>query len=153
MAARNPEYPITFRDLTVPEGSHIASTHPQHAELLACSYGGFVREGASAYAEATHERFRRVFAGLQQALFFQYDLTQPRGPGSRLVRTSLMRALVGDPGMTYLQEGVRMFGHPWQQQQQQERQEREGGAGCEAQAARTGESGDYAPLALSLIHI
>ena len=113
-SSRNPEYPATFRGMTAAEGMHVASTHPQHEALLACSYGGFVRESASTYGASTHAAFRRTFAGLQAAGFFQYDLAQPDGPNTKLRRTTVTRALVGDPGMTYLLGGVRMFAHPWE---------------------------------------
>ena len=44
---------------------------------------------------------------------FQYDVTQPMGPGTPLAVTKVTRTCVGDPGITYKYLGLRMFSHPW----------------------------------------
>jgi len=50
---------------------------------------------------------------LDEGGVFQYDVTQPMGPGTPLAVTKVTRTCVGDPGITYKYLGLRMFSHPW----------------------------------------
>ncbi|CAB9497616.1 fat mass and obesity associated [Seminavis robusta] len=45
--------------------------------------------------------------------FFQADITQPFGLGSKCAKTFVTRCLVGDTGTTYKYLGLRMFAYTW----------------------------------------
>ena len=50
---------------------------------------------------------------MQRHQFFQTDVTQPFGLGSKCAKTYVTRCLVGDHGTTYRYLGLRMFAHRW----------------------------------------
>jgi hypothetical protein len=66
-----------------------------------------------------HTGFRSALDGLDDAGIFQYDITQPMGPGTPCAVTKVTRTCVGEPGITYKYLGLRMFGHPWTDEEAQ----------------------------------
>ena len=77
------------------------------------SYLGFVKCSPSSFDQFFHDSFHRSFAGLDENQYFQYDITQPAGLGTKLATTLVSRCLVGEAGTTYKYLGIRMFSYPW----------------------------------------
>ena len=76
---------------------------------LNTSYKGFFYDRPSEISNRLHQQFESSFHGID-ALFL-YDIIQPGK--KRLMKTSVTRTLVGDPGSTYKYLGLRLFSHPW----------------------------------------
>ena len=91
----------------------ITEDHPQFEPCFKTSYKGFIKEESSELPDALHTGFRDALDALDEGGVFQYDVTQPMGPGTPLAVTKVTRTCVGDPGITYKYLGLRMFAHPW----------------------------------------
>lgn len=85
----------------------------QFEDCNATSYRGFVRESAAELPSELHDSFRESLNALDVGGVFQYDITQPMGPGSPCGITKVTRTCIGQPGITYKYLGLRMFAHPW----------------------------------------
>lgn len=91
----------------------LSQSHPDFATVVEQSYQGFAVQPASLYPSSFSTSYREALDALGSAGFYQYDMTQPAGLGTKIARTFVTRCLVGDPGMTYKYLGLRMFAHPW----------------------------------------
>jgi len=76
-------------------------------------YDGFIAQPPNAFENNFHSDFYEVFSEMEKKDYFQFDLTQPAGLGTKIAKTFVTRCLVGDPGTTYKYLGVRMFAHSW----------------------------------------
>jgi hypothetical protein len=47
-------------------------------------------------------RFRKALEDMEARGMFLFDLTQPAGLNTKVVRTFVTRCLVGEPGITYV---------------------------------------------------
>lgn len=88
-------------------------THPQYQQIIQTSYQGFALETTASYGEAFDEKIQHALEALDSQGFYQFDMTQPAGLGTKVARTFVSRCLVGEPGATYKYLGLRMFAHPW----------------------------------------
>jgi hypothetical protein len=109
---RIPTYPIPYK-LKNPCNRLIDSSHAEFGNLLQTSYEGFCIEEANKFDAEFHNEFQNALRTLDQLGFYQFDMTQPAGLGTKVAKTFVTRCLVGDPGMTYKYLGLRMFAHPW----------------------------------------
>lgn len=91
----------------------LSQSHPNFMTVLEQSYQGVAVEPVSMYPSSFSISYREALEALGTAGFYQYDMTQPAGLGTKISRTFVTRCLVGDPGMTYKYLGLRMFAHPW----------------------------------------
>lgn len=108
---RKPVYP---RSLNIPnENYFVTSSNTRFDELIQTSYPGFVAEDCADYPDSFSSSYKRALQDLDDAGFYQFDLTQPAGLGTKIAKTYVTRCLVGAPGMTYKYLGLRMFAHPW----------------------------------------
>jgi len=76
-------------------------------------YDGFIAQPPNAFENNFHSDFYEVLSEMEKKDYFQFDLTQPAGLGTKVAKTFVTRCLVGDPGTTYKYLGVRMFAHSW----------------------------------------
>jgi hypothetical protein len=76
-------------------------------------YKGCVLQRPEEFKPNFHNMFRKAMEGLEEDQYYQFDLTQPMGLGTRVAKTYVTRCLVGKPGITYKYLGLRMFAYPW----------------------------------------
>jgi hypothetical protein len=82
-------------------------------KILETCYQGFVLQNADSFTREFHDKFQGALKGLEGLHFYQFDLTQPAGLGTKVAKTFVTRCVVGEPGVTYKYLGLRMFGFPW----------------------------------------
>lgn len=86
----------------------------QHFDnVIQTCYEGFVRQPPTVFDDEFHSGFYQVLDEMEKKNFFQFDMTQPAGLGTKVARTFVTRCLVGEPGTTYKYLGLRMFSHSW----------------------------------------
>ena len=99
-----------------PDGASLAMGYlaPSHAEYEACvgqSYVGFHVDEPSVLPPALHEDVERALDALVALGHFHYDVL---AAGKTVSPTFVQRTLVGDRGMTYHYQKLRIFAHPWE---------------------------------------
>lgn len=82
-------------------------------KIIETCYEGFAIQNSDAFPREFHDKFQKAMKGLETLGFYQFDMTQPAGLGTKVARTFVTRCIVGEPGMTYKYLGLRMFGFPW----------------------------------------
>uniref|UniRef100_A0A7S3LM41 Alpha-ketoglutarate-dependent dioxygenase FTO n=1 Tax=Aplanochytrium stocchinoi TaxID=215587 RepID=A0A7S3LM41_9STRA len=87
---------------------------PDDADYKACvksSYCGFeIKSASQCLKPEIHKNFQKALMTMQRAGLFHYDLVQF---GTTVNSTRVQRVLVGEPGMTYLYQKLRLFALPW----------------------------------------
>jgi alpha-ketoglutarate-dependent dioxygenase FTO len=106
-------FPPEFSTFKGHKDRFVRPTDKQFADIVKTSYNGFVLGKPEVFKPAFHDSFRSALELLETDNFYQFDLTQPTGLGTKVAKTFVTRCLVGDPGITYKYLGLRMFGHPW----------------------------------------
>ena len=110
---RETVYPVTITDIDGPWDRFVTPADSNLSHILKTSYDGFVVSKADQFKRAFHNDFRSAMEGLDTEGFYQFDITQPAGLGTKVARTFVTRCLVGDAGTTYKYLGLRMFSIPW----------------------------------------
>lgn len=112
---RLPVYPRSFPMPTssAAQQGFIEPHHKSFQKILETCYEGFSIQQQDAFPREFHDKFQRAMKGLESLGFYQFDMTQPAGLGTKVARTFVTRCIVGEPGMTYKYLGLRMFGFPW----------------------------------------
>lgn len=101
------KYPIVdCKDFVYP-------SNPHYGKIIQAAYEGFALETTDDYGEDLDQQFQAALEALDEQGFYQFDMTQPAGLGTKVARTFVSRCLVGEEGMTYKYLGLRMFSHPW----------------------------------------
>lgn len=103
----------TLLSKPLPTDYFVLEDHPRYQELIEGPYSGFQIEQPGTYPDQLGDSYKRALMELDNLNYYQYDMTQPAGLGTKIARTFVSRCLVGDPGMTYKYLGLRMFAHPW----------------------------------------
>jgi len=109
---RIPVYPNSYK-LQKPQNRLIDASHPEFDDIVKTSYEGFSIENSDAFSPEFNEQFQTALREFDGMGYYQFDMTQPAGLGTKVARTFVTRCLVGDPGITYKYLGIRMFAHPW----------------------------------------
>ena len=104
-------YPQPYRSLEL--GRFIEPYDSDYKKILKTAYDGFEICHPTIFNEDFHVSFLSSFEGLDKGGYFQYDITQPAGLGTKLAKTFVTRCLVGEAGITYKYLGLRMFSLPW----------------------------------------
>jgi mRNA N6-methyladenine demethylase len=86
---------------------------PTYEKVMQTCYSGCVLQEPEKFKPKFHTQFRQAMEGLEDESFYQFDLTQPMGLGTKVAKTYVTRCLVGKPGITYKYLGLRMFAYPW----------------------------------------
>eukprot|EP00873_Tetraselmis_striata_P039668 jgi/Tetstr1/459932/TSEL_005271.t1 len=85
---------------------------PAFAAARAACYAGFEHDGADAFPEALHAETERALAAMSAAGLFHYDIVSA---GKAVSSTFCERTLLGNAGMTYHYQRLRIFAYPWGQ--------------------------------------
>ena len=91
---------------------------PSHAEYERCmktSYLGFHVDDPSALPEKTHREIARAFERMASDGIFHRDVL---AAGKSVSPTFVSRTLLGERGMTYHYQRLRIFAHPWDEETQ-----------------------------------
>lgn len=83
---------------------------PAFAAARAACYAGFEHDGADAFPEALHAETERALASMSAAGLFHYDIVSA---GKAVSSTFCERTLLGNAGMTYHYQRLRIFAYPW----------------------------------------
>lgn len=110
---RDTQYPPTISNFNGPWDRFIYPTDLTYNKILDECYKGFVVSEPECFSTQFHDNFKKSFEGLDVEGFYQYDITQPAGLGTKTAKTFVTRCLVGDAGITYKYLGLRMFSVPW----------------------------------------
>jgi hypothetical protein len=110
---RETVYPPAVSDSSGPWDRFLTPADPNFAEVLKTSYDGLVVSTRDKFKPSFHTEFESAMRGLDEEGFYQFDVTQPAGLGTKLAKTFVTRCLVGEPGTTYKYLGLRMFSIPW----------------------------------------
>lgn len=82
---RPPKYPLSFtKPLDPPVTGFVSETHPIFNEILCESYEGFAIENTECFEESFHEKFQRALKDLESEGYYQFDMTQPAGLGTKV---------------------------------------------------------------------
>lgn len=109
---RKTMYPGAYT-LSFPKNRFVIPSDKHFDQILSTCYSGLVRTPPTAFSAHFHEKFHNACKALDVKGMYQFDLTQPTGLGTKVVRTFVSRCLVGCPGITYKYLGLRMFAFPW----------------------------------------
>eukprot|EP00606_Chrysophyceae_sp_TOSAG23-5_P000243 GSChrysophyteH2.ASY1.ANO1.29.1 assembled CDS len=114
---RVPEPPPTCPvELQLPKSDcdrFVIPADPTYEKVMETCYPGCVLQEPEKFKPKFHTQFRQAMEGLEDESFYQFDLTQPMGLGTKVAKTYVTRCLVGKPGITYKYLGLRMFAYPW----------------------------------------
>jgi hypothetical protein len=110
---RETEYPESVLNCTGPWDRFVTPNDPTMGNILNTSYKGLVVCPPCDFEDKFHADFQASMEGLDQDGFYQFDITQPAGLGTKSAKTYVTRCLVGDEGTTYKYLGLRMFSIPW----------------------------------------
>jgi alpha-ketoglutarate-dependent dioxygenase FTO len=110
---RETVYPPSMSDCGGPWDRFVTPEDPELPNILATSYDGCVVSTADKFKPSFHAEFQAAMEGLDREGYYQFDLTQPAGLGTKMAKTFVTRCLVGDAGTTYKYLGLRMFSIPW----------------------------------------
>lgn len=105
-------YPAKYTS-SFPSDRFITPSDPQYSDILSSCYAGLVVADPPSFPASFHETFYHSCKALDVKGMYQFDMTQPTGLGTKVVRTFVSRCLVGIPGITYKYLGLRMFAFPW----------------------------------------
>jgi hypothetical protein len=83
---------------------------PGFEDCLRHSYDGFVHDQPSAFPAELHEAVERALEEMTSARLFHYDIVSA---GKAVSSTFCERTLLGDEGMTYHYQRLRIFAYPW----------------------------------------
>mmetsp|Transcript_2265 Transcript_2265/g.3304 ORF Transcript_2265/g.3304 Transcript_2265/m.3304 type:complete len:516 (-) Transcript_2265:36-1583(-) len=100
--------PLAFGEKGLGKTKFLGERERSFASCLKRSYCGFEREKLASKALA--KRVEKSLERLRACGYFHYDLVQY---GSKVNVTRVQRTLVGNEGMTYLYQKLRLFALPW----------------------------------------
>ena len=83
---------------------------PEYAACLKKSYRGFVHDRAGAFPEKLHVAAEEALEEMTRRKLFHYDVVSA---GNSVSSTFCERTLLGDEGMTYHYQKLRIFAYPW----------------------------------------
>lgn len=89
---------------------YLMPTHSEYAPCLAQSYVGFHVDEPSIMRPDFHDDVTGALNALVDAGHFHYDVL---AAGKSVSPTFVQRTLVGERGMTYHYQKLRIFAHPW----------------------------------------
>ena len=105
-------YPDAYT-LPFPKNRFVIPSDEHFDRILSTCYSGLIVSPPAAFSTNFHEKFHNACKALDVNGMYQFDLTQPTGLGTKVVKTFVSRCLVGCPGITYKYLGLRMFAFPW----------------------------------------
>tara|TARA_B110000977_G_scaffold164329_2_gene210755 strand:+ start:562 stop:2190 length:1629 start_codon:yes stop_codon:yes gene_type:complete len=82
----------------------------EYDECVTRAYRGFHVDSGEVLGKATHDDTRKAFESMTVSGYFQRDVL---AAGGTVSPTFVRRTLVGDTGMTYHYQKLRIFAHPW----------------------------------------
>jgi|TARA_B110000977_G_scaffold195367_1_gene273666 alpha-ketoglutarate-dependent dioxygenase FTO len=82
----------------------------EYADCLTKAYAGFHVDPPSVLPHGTHDTITTAFEQMYSAGYFQRDVL---AAGNTVSPTFVRRTLVGNTGMTYLYQKLRIFAFPW----------------------------------------
>lgn len=106
-------YPPSVSGALGPWDRFLSPSDANFQTVLETSYDGFVVSPPNAFSKSFHGEFQAAMEGLDEEGYYQFDVTQPGGLGTKLAKTFVTRCLVGNAGTTYKYLGLRMFSIPW----------------------------------------
>lgn len=86
---------------------------PQFNQLNKQCYRGLVFDPASAVPEQLHNNVTTALESMRRSQFFHRDVV---ATGRSVSATFVERTLIGNPGMTYFYQRLRIFAHSWDDQ-------------------------------------
>lgn len=75
----------------------VLEDHPRFKELVEGPYSGFQIEQPGTYPSELGDSYKRALIELDNLGYYQYDMTQPAGLGTKIARTFVSRCLVWRP--------------------------------------------------------
>lgn len=110
---RETVYPPAVVDYNGPWDRFLTPDDKEYQSVVDQSYKGLQVCLPSLSDGKFRNEFDAALEGLDVEGFYQYDVTQPQGLGTKTAKTFVTRCLVGDAGTTYKYLGIRMFSIPW----------------------------------------
>ena len=110
---RETVYPSAVTDYSGPWDRFLTPEDEEYQSVVDQSYKGLHVCLPSQSDGKFRSEFDTALEGLDVEGFYQYDVTQPQGLGTKTAKTFVTRCLVGDAGTTYKYLGIRMFSIPW----------------------------------------
>lgn len=110
---RETVYPPALTECEGPWDRFLTPADKEYASVVEQCYKGFQVSSPGKFGAKFRSDFDAALEGLDVEGFYQYDVTQPQGLGSKTAKTFVTRCLLGDAGTTYKYLGIRMFSVPW----------------------------------------
>lgn len=92
------------------ESGYLTPSSPEYADCLWHSYRGFHVDQPSIMEASLHDDVTDALDALVGAGYFHHDVL---AAGKTVSPTFVQRTLVGERGMTYHYQKLRIFAHPW----------------------------------------
>lgn len=106
-------YPPGLTDFEGPWDRFLTPEDKEYQSVVDQCYKGLQVCSPDKFDAKFRADFDAALEGLDVEGFYQYDVTQPQGLGSKTAKTFVTRCLLGDAGTTYKYLGIRMFSVPW----------------------------------------
>jgi len=110
---RETVYPPGLTDFEGPWDRFLTPEDKEYQSVVDQCYKGLQVCSPDKFDAKFRADFDAALEGLDVEGFYQYDVTQPQGLGSKTAKTFVTRCLLGDAGTTYKYLGIRMFSVPW----------------------------------------
>lgn len=110
---RETVYPPSLTDFEGPWDRFLTPADKEYQLVVNQCYKGLQVCPPEKFDVKFRADFDAALEGLDVEGFYQYDVTQPQGLGSKTAKTFVTRCLLGDAGTTYKYLGIRMFSVPW----------------------------------------
>lgn len=110
---RETVYPPPMPDFEGPWDRFLTPVDDAYDSVVNTCYKGLHVVSPDQFDAKFHSEFDAALEGLDVGGFYQYDVTQPQGLGTKTAKTFVTRCLLGEAGTTYKYLGIRMFSVPW----------------------------------------